>query len=245
VRDVSDPATTRHLGQAKTAHLGEATWTALDSASKRPILLVPIGSCEQHGPHLPLDTDTRVAIAVAETVAARTPGLLVAPALGISASGEHRDFPGTLSIGTAATEMVLIELARSADWSRGLVLINGHGGNHAAVQSAIDALTYEGRHVLSWWPAVPKGDAHAGRTETSLMLAIAPQLVRIEAVEPGNTTPLRELLPRLEHGGVRAVSANGVLGDPAGASAAEGAELLEALVGDAIERIVAWRASLD
>jgi mycofactocin system creatininase family protein len=236
VRDVSDPT---------TRHLGEATWTALDSASERPILLVPIGSCEQHGPHLPLDTDTRVALAIAEAVAERTTGLIVAPALGVSASGEHHGFPGTLSIGSAATEMMLIELARSADWSGGLVLINGHGGNHAAVQSAVDALTYEGRRVLSWWPAVPNGDAHAGRTETSLMLSIAPHLVRIEAVEPGNTTPLRELLPRLEHGGVRSVSSNGVLGDPTGASAAEGAELLEALVGDATERIAAWRASLD
>lgn len=235
VRRVSDPATTRHLG--------EATWVDLESARERPILLVPVGSCEQHGPHLPLDTDTRVATAVADAVAARSTGMLVAPPFGITASGEHQGFPGTLSIGSAATEMVLIELARSADWSGGLVFVNGHGGNHAAVQSAVEALTHEGRHVLSWWPTLPNGDAHAGRTETSLMLAIAPQLVRIDDAEAGNTTSLGELLARLEHGGVRAVSPNGVLGDPTGASTAEGVDLLAALVADAVERIAAWRAS--
>ena len=70
--------------------------------------------------------------------------------------------------------------------------------------------------------ASPGGDAHAGRTETSLVLAIAPELVRLDRAEPGCPTPLAELLPALESGGVRAVSANGVLGDPAGASAGEG-----------------------
>ena len=237
MRGVSDPAT--------TSHLGEKTWTDVDSANETPILVVPIGSCEQHGPHLPLDTDTRIAIAIAHAVAARVAGALVAPALSVTSSGEHQGFPGTLSIGSAATEMVLIELCRSADWSGGLVFINGHGGNHAAVQAAVDALTYEGRDVLSWWPAMPKGDAHAGRTETSLMLAIAPQLVRLDVAEPGNATSLRELLPRLEHGGVRSVSSNGVLGDPTGASAADGVALLDALVGDATTRVVAWLASRD
>ena len=236
MRGVSDPAT--------TPQLGAATWVDIQSGADRPILLIPIGSCEQHGPHLPLDTDTRIANAVAEAVAARASGMLVAPPLGITASGEHQGFPGTLSIGSAATEMILIELARSADWSRGLVFINGHGGNQAAVRSAVEALTYEGRHVLSWWPTLHNGDAHAGQTETSLMLAIAPQLVRIEAAEPGNTAPLAELLPRLAHDGVHAVSPNGVLGDPTGATATAGVQLLEALVADALDRIATWRATL-
>lgn len=235
MRNVNDPAARRNLG--------EATWTDLDAAHARPILLVPIGSCEQHGPHLPLDTDTRIATAIAEAVAGHSTGMVVAPALAISSSGEHQGFAGTLSIGVAATEMVLIELGRSADWSAGLVLINGHGGNRVAVDAAVEALTYEGRHVLSWWPGGRGGDAHAGRTETSLLLAIAPHLVRMTAAAPGNTAPLRELFPQLLHDGVRAVSPNGILGDPTGASAAEGAALFEALVADAVDRITAWRAS--
>ena len=74
-----------------------------------------------------------------------------------------------------------------------------------------------------WSPRSPGGDAHAGRTETSLMLAIAPDAVRLELAEPGCTEPLESLLPRLRAEGVRPVSANGVLGDPTGASADEGA----------------------
>ena len=239
MRWVNDPATT----SASAVHLGEATWTDVDSPSDRPLLLVPIGSCEQHGPHLPLDTDTRVAVAIADAVAVRTSGMLVAPPLTVTSSGEHQGFAGTLSIGAAATELVLIELGRSADWSAGLVLINGHGGNHAAVTAAVEALTHEGRNVLSWWPHVAGADAHAGRTETSLLLAIAPHLVRMAVAQPGNPAPLRELLPRLEHGGVRTVSPSGVLGDPTGASAEEGATLLDALVADVLERIAAWRTA--
>ena len=75
-----------------------------------------------------------------------------------------------------------------------------------------------------------RGDAHAGRTETSILLALDPSLVRLAAAEAGNTAPLRELMPVLTSGGVRAASANGVLGDPRGATAAEGEALLATLV---------------
>jgi len=75
-------------------------------------------------------------------------------------------------------------------------------------------------------------DAHAGRVETSIMLALAPEDVRLDAAAPGETRPLPEIMTALRAGGVRRVSPNGVLGDPAGASAAEGAALLDLLVAD-------------
>lgn len=207
---------------------------------------MPIGSCEQHGPHLPLDTDTRIAVAIAERVAeVAVPGrMLVAPAIGVTSSGEHAGFPGTLSIGLEATELVLVELVRSADWSGGVVFVNGHGGNRAAVENALTIVTAEDRSVMSWWPRIRRADAHAGRTETSLMLAIAPELVRLSAAEQGDVTPVAELFERLTEDGVRAVSPNGVLGDPTGASADEGKRLFDALVVDASLRIGAWTASL-
>ena len=90
----------------------------------------------------------------------------------------------------------------------------------------------EGDDVLVWRATTAGGDAHAGRTETSLMLAVDPSAVRLEWAEPGCTEPLAALLPRLRAQGVRPVSSNGVLGDPAGASAEEGEELLRALVTD-------------
>lgn len=221
--------------------LGRSTWTEVANAVLSPVVLaVPLGSCEQHGPHLPLDTDTQIALAISHGLAAALPGVLVAPPITISASGEHRGFAGTLSIGASALEVVLIELVRSADWSAGVVFINGHGGNVVAVDNALALLRSEGRRVLSWWPDIVGGDAHAGRSETSLMMAIASSSVRHSAVEPGRSEPIRDLLPALRVQGVRAVSPNGVLGDPRGATAREGAEILRACVLDVVAQVSAW-----
>lgn len=221
--------------------LGERTWPAVEAAP--PLVLVPVGSCEQHGPHLPLDTDTRLAVAVATGAAERLPGACVGPALTVGASGEHAGFAGTLSIGVEALMTVLVELGRSADWAAGVVLVNGHGGNAVAVRRALEVLRSEGRRVGAWWPRVPGGDAHAGRTETSLVLALAPDLVVPATAAPGRTEPLAELLPSLLASGVRAVSPNGVLGDPAGASVAEGRALLAGLVDDLVRSVEAWAAA--
>jgi mycofactocin system creatininase family protein len=201
-------------------------------------LVVPLGSTEQHGPHLPLGTDTAVAVAVCERVAARRDDVVVAPALPYGSSGEHAGFAGTLSIGQEALERVVVELVRSADGFAGVVLASGHGGNAEPLARAVAVLRSEGRRVAAWSPRIPGGDAHAGRTETSLLLALDPAAVRVDRAEPGVTAPLSELMPALRAGGVVAVSANGVLGDPTGATAAEGEAILDALVTD-LGRVVA------
>jgi creatinine amidohydrolase len=219
--------------------LSDATWR---DAEPPALLCVPVGSCEQHGPHLPLATDTIIAEALASGLAARRPHTVVGPPLTVTASGEHAGFPGTLSIGTETTAAVIVELVRSAGWAAGVVLVNGHGGNRDAVERAASLLVDEGRPILSWWPQVPGGDAHAGRTETSLLLALRPDLVRLDQAAPGETAPLRAIGARLRAGGVRAVTANGVLGDPTGASAAEGAALLCTLVDDLETAVVDWSA---
>ena len=216
--------------------MGSRTWVEV-AALASPVLLVPLGSCEQHGPHLPLDTDTRIAVAVAGRVAQARGDVVVAPALAYGSSGEHQAFAGTLSLGTDALRAVLVELGRSAfpgptsATYRALVFVNGHGGNLDAVRGAVEVLAGEGRPVSSWSPSVPGGDAHAGRTETSILLALAPELVGPER-PVGTTAPLAELLPQLRAGGVAAVAPGGVLGDATGASAKEGAALLAALVAD-------------
>jgi mycofactocin system creatininase family protein len=195
---------------------------------------VPLGATEQHGPHLPLSTDTDVAVALADRLAQRRRDVDVAPAVPYGASGEHAGFAGTLSVGTAALELLLVELCRSATatWDR-VLLLSGHGGNAEAVRAAVALLRSESRDVCAWSPSFG-GDAHAGRTETSLQLALDP--VRVGTPVAGATAPVRELLPALRAGGVLAVSGNGVLGDPAGATAEEGERLLVAAV-DALE---AW-----
>ena len=205
------------------------------------MLVVPLGSVEQHGHHLPLGTDTAVACAAAEAAVTSMDGVLLAPALAYGASGEHEGFPGTISIGTAALTGLLVEYGRSAcRWAGRLLIVNGHGGNLDALRSAVPLLRSEGRDV-AWFPCgIPGGDAHAGRTETSLMLHVEPEWVLGERAVPGETTPIADLLPRLRVEGVRCVSATGVLGDPAGASAEEGAALLAGLVDRLVAAARAW-----
>jgi creatinine amidohydrolase len=215
------------------------TWPDVDSlganAGRRATLLVPLGSTEQHGPHLPLTTDTDIAVAVSLAAARRDPRLLVAPALPYGSSGEHQAFPGTLSIGSEATELVLLELGRSVTVGfDSIMLVTGHGGNAEPVARAVARLNAEGRSVAAWSPQWG-GDLHAGRTETSLMLAIAPDRVHLDHATPGDERPIEVLLPILREHGVRAVSRNGVLGDPTGASAEEGQRLLSAAADRLVE----------
>jgi mycofactocin precursor peptide peptidase len=225
------------------ARLTEATSPEVEArAAEEPMtLLVPLGATEQHGPHLPLGTDVAIAVALAEGAAAATPGTIVAPVLPYGSSGEHQDFSGTLSIGAEVTELVLVELARSATETFDRVLfVNAHGGNAAPLAAAVRRLREESRDVRAWSPRFG-GDAHAGRTETSLMLAVEAG-VREELAEPGNTAVLVELIADLRAGGVGAVSPNGVLGDPAGASATEGRALLAAAIRDLCATLDVWPA---
>lgn len=222
--------------------LGAHTWTDLVASASTTVLAVPLGATEQHGPHLPLDTDTSIAVALAQRLAGARNDVLVAPAVPYGSSGEHAGFPGTLSIGGPALTTLVVELVRSADAFAGVVLVGGHGGNLGAVTDAVDLLRAEGRRVLAWQPRVPNGDAHAGRTETSLVLALAPGDVALGSAASGDTRPIAELLPELRAGGVVAVSANGVLGDPSGASAEEGRTLLDSMVADLVAAVGAWAA---
>lgn len=218
--------------------LGEHTWTELDGPHT---VLVPVGALEQHGPHLPLDTDARIAAAVARRAAEGDPGLLLAPPLPYGASGEHEGFAGTLSIGHEALRAVLVELGRSASrWAQRLVFVNGHGGNLPTVPDAVAQLRREGRDVAWFGCAVPRGDAHAGHTETAILLALDPAVVRPGPHEAGNTASLVELMPILVRGGVAAASPNGILGDPRGATAGEGEELLASMVGALRDRLARW-----
>ena len=87
---------------------------------------------------------------------------------------------------------------------------------------------------------VPGGDPHAGRTETSLLLHLAPDVVRLDRAEPGDTRPWAEIAPVVTAGGVAAVSPNGVLGDPTGASADEGGRLFDAICERVRDEVAGW-----
>lgn len=233
--------------------LAELPWSAVDR--RRAILVVPVGATEQHGPHLPLGTDTLVAEELGRRLVSGLDGVadaVAAPAVPYGASGEHDGFPGTLSIGQEALEAVLVELVRSADAFPATVLVSAHGGNAAPVARAVARLRSEGRRVLAWSPrqemltAAGPGpvDAHAGAVETSVLLALAPELVGPPPVVGESATePLSRLLPRLRRDGVRSVSPTGVLGDPSSATRGRGQRLLDAMAADLLATVRAWLSS--
>lgn len=191
-----------------------------DLASGGRVLLVPLGSIEQHGPHLPLGTDGLIASTVCGDVARRRRGTDMGPLIPISASGEHEGFAGLLSIGTDVTASLLTELIRSArpTWRR-IIIVSGHGGNAEALQTVCQTARREGDEVQAWMPSDPGGDAHAGGTETSFLLTIDPDLVgEIPDIEP----VVDNWLPVARKQGIRAVSNSGVIGDPRSASIERG-----------------------
>jgi mycofactocin precursor peptide peptidase len=284
-------------GTATTA-LGDLTWPEVEQlAADGAVLAVPVGATEQHGPHLPMATDTDVAMALAGRLAARRRDVIVAPPVGYGSSGEHAGFAGTISIGQDALELMLVELGRSAAQTfRHILFLSAHGGNDEPVTRATDRLRAESRDVIAWMPGhhpalVPAeavgltpapdpeissaavtgpssaedrpdraitgrsgrgpadrgrprrdipADAHAGRVETSIQLSPGPDRVRPGLAEAGNTAPIAELVTVLRTSGVRAVSPNGVLGDPAGASADEGAALLRWLESQLLAVVSRW-----
>ncbi|MGW7492589.1 mycofactocin biosynthesis peptidyl-dipeptidase MftE [Streptomyces sp. NPDC054786] len=222
--------------------LADLAWPEIgELAQEGAVLAVPLGATEQHGPHLPLSCDTDIAVALCEGLAAARSDILIAPPLGYGSSGEHAGFAGTLSIGQQATELLVLELGRSAtETFRHVVFVSAHGGNAEPVQRAVERLRAESRdialHMPSW-----RGDPHAGRPETSLLMEVRPTVVRPHLAVPGDTRPLGELMPMLRTGGLRAVTATGVLGDPTGASAPEGRSLLDSLTAALIRDVESWR----
>jgi creatinine amidohydrolase len=157
-------------------------------------LVLPLGSTEQHGHHLPTRTDAAIVEALARRAAQaaseRVP-VLVAPTLPFGCSHHHLPFGGTLSLTTATYVDLICDLVAglAEEGFRSIVLLNGHGGNDAAIRVAVDRLTNEvrcGAHIAatSYW-LVATDDAassrwetgHAGHFETSVMLALSPDLV--------------------------------------------------------------------
>ena len=169
------------------------------------LLIVPVGSTEQHGPHLATGTDALIATAIAEraaAAAARPPTILLAPTLAYGASAHHLPFGGTLSLDVATFQLVLRDLlasAASAGVGRVFVL-NGHGGNAAACAIAVAEASRElGLLAASAMPSdlVDANEidgpvhGHAGSFETSLVLALDPERVRPELAKPSPGGPAR------------------------------------------------------
>ena len=120
------------------------------------------------------------------------------------------------------------------------MLVCAHGGNAAPMRAALAKLQREGRDVRAFLPAWG-GDAHAGRTETSLVLALAPECVQTTDARAGETRPLAAIIGELRSAGVKQVSPNGVLGDPGDASAEHGRTLLQTATRELADELEGWR----
>lgn len=210
-----------------------------------PVVVLALGSWEQHGPHLPLDTDTRIASELVSRLARRVSWAIPGPALGIASSGEHAGFAGTLSVGGRVVADTVLEIVRSADWAAGVAIVNGHGGNGPYLERAREIAVSEGRNLFTWSPPlVDPRDSHAGYVETSVMMAIDPATVRLDEIECGTVVPLEDVLPRMREGGVISVSPSGVLGDPRRADASLGDDLLTSWENDLVESASTWRHAI-
>jgi creatinine amidohydrolase len=227
-------------------------------------ILIPLGALEQHGPHLPLGTDTLIAEAIAVKVAQRVDNLLVAPCLSVGCSDHHLSFPGTASI----PEEVVAGYIRSTVLSllghgfRNAYVVSGHAGNIDAMKAAMRSLPSQaGTRVAAFvdWPAQRaalqkwaetsfglSGDevgSHAGHFETSILLDLTPDLVDMSVAPRGFIGSAEEAAQHMTTGGMAAVSDIGVLGDARSATAAAGAGYLEVLVASIAAFIEKHRAA--
>jgi creatinine amidohydrolase len=210
-------------------------------AADRSVALLPVGSFEQHGPFLPLATDTVIAMTIAEAVAAAYPVLLLPPVT-ISCSHEHAAWPGTVSISAPTLHAIVRDVAESLRHKgvTRLALISGHGGNYVlgnVVQEAsargermalfpteIDWLS---ARVAGGVEAGPDVDMHAGELETSILLHAHPDLVPADYAAYDERADERDRM--LTHG-LGPYTKSGVVGLPSQANAAKGKGALDYLV---------------
>lgn len=218
------------------------TATATDEAARgASVAVLPVGSFEQHGDHLPLITDTAIACLIAAEISETYPVFVLSPVT-FSCSHEHEGFPGTVSISASTLIAVIADIRASLARSgiEKLVLVNGHGGNYVlsnvAQQANVDGrrvALFPGRHD---WDAARRAagmsttghdDMHGGELETSLLLHARPDLVgdsyRTADHQAGNR-------PHLLVGGMTEYTDTGIIGHPSLADAKKGKAALESLV---------------
>jgi len=214
-------------------------------------VIVPLGATEQHGPALPLLVDNEHGLHTALRAAQRLGKTLVGPVVTLGYSPEHAAFAGTVSVSKETLKGMLHDIAESHARS-GFKLVYfwpAHGGNGPVLNEVLPTLESRwpgcrvsglrdvGRYVRDTWDKVPlergiplsQSGSHAGEFETSMMLAMRPELVEMEKAEAGNPAPFDTIGEAMMSEGMEAISPNGVLGDQRGADAARGNFYLDTL----------------
>jgi creatinine amidohydrolase len=227
-------------------------------------VIVTLGSTEQHGLHLPLGTDAILSEALGDRVTRALGYALMTPCLPIGCSEHHMDFAGSLTLSQETFNQVVSDLCRSlAHHGFGhIVLISFHGGNFTPLAKAVKAIRPELPEVKLIAFTDLKGfmdevfrvgktrevtpeqaGGHSGEFETSLMLTVRPDLVAMDEAQPGYVGDSLKIAAVIYEKGFRAVTENGVLGDPRNASAASGEAYLAALTDLLVDFIKAHRSN--
>jgi creatinine amidohydrolase/Fe(II)-dependent formamide hydrolase-like protein len=239
--------------------LAELTWPEAEAHFKRvDVALLPIGAVEQHGPHLPLDTDAFDADCLARRVAAAcsTPRPLVFPPIAYGVSYHHQDFSGTLSVSPETQARLVYEVGMSAARCgiKKLVMVNGHGGNAPALHLAAQMINRDA-HIFT---CVDTGetsdediqellgasnDVHAGEIETSTTLALRPDLVKMKLAPrmvPRFSSHYLDFTSKRSVGWyahTKKISKSGVMGDATKATAEKGRRIWEVMTRRLVELI--------
>ena len=219
-------------------------------ASGIDTVVVPFGSTEQHGLHLPLGTDAILGEAMGDRLARALGNALLAPGLTIGCSKHHMDFAGSLTLKKETFIEVVADLCRSLAHHGfdHIALIPTHGGNFAPLAKAVKAIQPElpGVNLIAFTDLMgfmdeifrvgktlevtpEQAGGHSGEFETSLMLSVRPDLVAMDKAQPGYVGDQLKIAAVVFEKGFRAATENGVLGDPSDASAANGEAYLAAL----------------
>ncbi len=230
----------------RSYYLGELTWVDVEEFLKRhKTAVVPVGSCEQHGPHLPLDTDAYDAFWLSMKAAEKAQCALVAPPIYYGVSSHHMDFPGTITLNPQTLEQTAYEVGVCLvkHGFKRVLFENGHGGNTPALEAAAQRIKAEtdafvAIDTVSLIPDFIEQyietpyDAHAGEFETSTSLANRENSVVKERItKPQITLPkskytkigLKETGPKVSWAfRTKEISSTGVIGDPTKASKEKG-----------------------
>jgi creatinine amidohydrolase len=236
--------------------LAEMTWQQVHALDRSTVVLAPFGAMEQHGPHLPLETDSLIATELARRVDEECGRrLLVLPTQWLGLSTHHMSFSGTITASVETYLALATEIIGSITQAgfKQILVLNAHGGNVSALDVVLTKcrMIYpETRIVLvTYWNAAAQaisalrespagGMGHACELETSLVLAAKPSVVLTDRMEPGGRWPQSEFLGKdMLIGGAASVSRtfaeisdNGAVGDPRTASAKKGQQFFEAIV---------------